>query len=202
MRRLYWLPFVIKFHQLLCTIGCPSWPIYSPRALEPFVPTANHEVIGPMIHAPTNNIATPVATQENVVHVLTANYEDPDFWRYLEANFYAEPGTNQQFESPAKATAAWGKWNDFSHGSNMPVYPPQSPNPLINIYCPRYDEAVKNVILKDEHFPSDLPGFGDDSYRFDPIEICNVVHFLTGVIFNRHATHSIGTRENIFKQGA
>ncbi|KAM2574933.1 hypothetical protein TB2_006812 [Malus domestica] len=89
----------------------------------------------------------------------------------------------------------------------------------------------KNVILKDEHFPSDLPGFGvnvvpprsneigfvnhgssgkqpciscdteklmtngkqpsisgdtvkiissffpGDSYRFDPIEICNVVHF-------------------------
>ncbi|KAM1164241.1 hypothetical protein ACFX13_024212 [Malus domestica] len=106
---------------------------------EPLVPTANHEVIGPMIHAPTNNIATPVATQENVVHVLTANHEDPDFWRYLEANFHAEveyeanptlqPGTNQQFESPAKATAAWGKWNDFSHGSNMPVYPSQSPNP-------------------------------------------------------------------------
>ncbi|TQD81974.1 hypothetical protein C1H46_032437 [Malus baccata] len=223
---------------------------------EPFFPAANHEVIGPMIHA----------TQENVVHVLTTNYEDPDFWRYLKANFYAEveyeanptlqPGANQQFESPAKATAAWGKWNDFSHGSNMHVYPPQSPNTLINIYCPRYDEVVKNVILKDEHFPSDLPGFGvnvlspwsneigyvkhgssgkqpcisgdteklmssgkqpsingdtvniissffqDDSYRFDPIEICNVVHFLTSVIFNRHATHSIGTRENIFKQGA
>ncbi|CAN6680026.1 unnamed protein product [Malus baccata var. baccata] len=85
----------------------------------------------------------------------------------------------------------------------MPVYPPQSPNPLINIYYPHYDEAVKNVMLKDDHFPSDLPGFGvnvilpwsneinyvkhgsngkqpcisDDSYHFDPIEICNVVHF-------------------------
>ncbi|RXH93631.1 hypothetical protein DVH24_014207 [Malus domestica] len=106
----------------------------------------------------------------------------------------------------------------------MHVYPHQSPNPLINIYCPRYDEAVKNVLLKDEHFPSDLPGFGSneigyvkhdssgkqpcingdtdklmttgkqpsisgdtvkiissfflgDSYRFDPIKICNVVHF-------------------------
>ncbi|RXH89123.1 hypothetical protein DVH24_006101 [Malus domestica] len=42
----------------------------------------------------------------------------------------------------------------------MPVYPHPSPNPLINIYCPRYDEPAKNVILKDEHFPSDLPGFG------------------------------------------
>ncbi|TQD78672.1 hypothetical protein C1H46_035777 [Malus baccata] len=41
----------------------------------------------------------------------------------------------------------------------MPVHPPQSPNPLINIYCPHYDEAAKNVIMKDVHFPFDLPGF-------------------------------------------
>ncbi|KAM1059084.1 hypothetical protein FF1_023775 [Malus domestica] len=123
-----------------------------------------------MIPAPTNNIAIPVATQENIVHVLTANHEDPDFWHYLDANFHVEveykanptlqPGTNQQFESLAKANDAWGVWNDFFHGYNMPIYPLQSPNPLINIYCPHYDEAVKNVILKDEHFPSDLPGFG------------------------------------------
>ncbi|KAM1013421.1 hypothetical protein FF1_043356 [Malus domestica] len=208
---------------------------------EPLLPAVDYEVLGPMMPAPTNNTATPVPTQENLLPVLTANHEDPDFWRYLQANFHVEfefeqnptfdSGANQQFESPAKTTTAWGEWKDFSHGSNMPIYPHPSPNPLINIYCPRYDEAAKNVILKDEHFPSDLPGFGvnvvppwsneigyvkhgsrgkqpcisadteklmtsgkqpsisgdtvkiissffpGDSYRFDPIEICNAVHF-------------------------
>ncbi|TQD70795.1 hypothetical protein C1H46_043668 [Malus baccata] len=114
---------------------------------EPLVPAIDHEVIGSMMPTPTNNTATPVLTQENLVSVLTANM---------------------------KILIFGGEWNDFLHASNMPVYPPQSPNPLINIYCPRYDGAVKNVLLKDEHFPSDLPGV---SYRFDPIEICNVVHF-------------------------
>lgn len=42
---------------------------------EPLVPMVDHEVIGPMIPAPTNKIATLVATQENVVPVLTANHE-------------------------------------------------------------------------------------------------------------------------------
>ncbi|CAN6579922.1 unnamed protein product [Malus baccata var. baccata] len=155
--------------------------------------------------APTNNIATPVPTQENRV---PASF-------HVEFKFEQNPtldlGANQQFESPAKTTVAWGEWKDFSHGSNMP--------------------ATKNVILKDEHFPSDLPGFGvnvvppwsneigyvkhgsrgkqpcisgdteklmtsgkqpsisgdtvkiissffpGDSYRFDPIEICNSIHF-------------------------
>ncbi|KAB2615307.1 hypothetical protein D8674_021895 [Pyrus ussuriensis x Pyrus communis] len=137
---------------------------------EPFVPAVDHEVIGPMMLAPTNIIATKVPTQENLVPILTANHEDPDFWCYLQANFHVEvkyeqnptlqSGANQQFESPAKTIIAWGEWNDFSHGSNMLVYPPQSPNPLINIYYPRCDEAAKNVILKDENFPSDLPSFG------------------------------------------
>ncbi|TQE12173.1 hypothetical protein C1H46_002243 [Malus baccata] len=113
---------------------------------EPHVPAVDHEVIGPMMPTSTNNTATPVPTWENLVPVLTANHEDPDFWSHLKANFHI--------------TAAWGEWNDFSHALNMPVYHPQSPNPLINIYCPHYDEAVKNVMLKDDHFPSDLPGFG------------------------------------------
>ncbi|KAB2627924.1 hypothetical protein D8674_032719 [Pyrus ussuriensis x Pyrus communis] len=196
---------------------------------EHLFPTVDHEVLGPMMRAPTNNTATPVPTQENLVPVLTAIMKILIFG--YEQNPTLESGANQQFESPAKTTTAWGEWNDFSHGSNMLVYPPQSPNPLINIYCPRYDEAAKNVILKDEHFPSDLPGFGvnvippwsneigymkhgssgkhpcingdtdklmtsgkqpsisgdtvkiissffsGDSYRFDPIEICNAVHF-------------------------
>ncbi|KAM1873203.1 hypothetical protein ACFX13_007062 [Malus domestica] len=33
MRRLYRLPFLIKFHHLLRTIGCPMWPIYALRCL-------------------------------------------------------------------------------------------------------------------------------------------------------------------------
>ncbi|RXH67445.1 hypothetical protein DVH24_027592 [Malus domestica] len=188
MRRLYRLPFLFKFHQLLCTIGCPSWPIYSPRSLrstghtlmfihDTFDIIWNREMLYVvMFHQVEcrawSHDACPNKkhTQENLVLVLTANHEDPDFWRYLEANFHVEfkyeqnptleSGTNQQFKSPAKTTTTWGKWNEFSHGSNMPVYPPQSPNPLINIYYPHYDEATKNVILKDEHFPSDLPGFG------------------------------------------
>ncbi|KAM1584278.1 hypothetical protein ACFX1Z_037276 [Malus domestica] len=158
---------------------------------EPILPAVDHEVLGPMMPAPTNNTATPVPAQENLVHVLTANHEDPDFWRYIQANFHFE----FEFEQ----------------------------NPTL--------DSAKNVILKDEHFPYDLPGFsvnmvppwsneigyvkhgsrgkqpcisgdteklmtsgkqpsisGDtvkiissffpgDSYRFDPIEICNVVHF-------------------------
>ena len=50
---------------------------------EPLLPAVDHEVLGPMMLTPTNNTATPVPTQENLVPVLTANHEDPDFWRYL-----------------------------------------------------------------------------------------------------------------------
>ncbi|KAB2603277.1 hypothetical protein D8674_004282 [Pyrus ussuriensis x Pyrus communis] len=105
-----------------------------------------------MMATPTTNTATPVATQENLVLVLTANHEDPDFWRYLEANFHVEveyeanptlhSGANQLFESPTKTTTAWG-----------------------------------------------------DSYRFDPIEICNTVHFdsdsdCTSTVSPRHPQKS------------
>ncbi|KAM1873202.1 hypothetical protein ACFX13_007061 [Malus domestica] len=158
---------------------------------EPLLPAVDHEVLGPMMPAPTNNTAIIVPTQENLVPMLTANHEDPDFLCYLQANFHVE--------------------SEYEQNHTL--------------------ESAKNVILKDEHFPSDLPGFGvnvvpprsneigfvnhgssgkqpcisgdteklmtnekqpsisgdtvkiissffpGDSYRFDPIEICNVVHF-------------------------
>ncbi|KAM2574934.1 hypothetical protein TB2_006813 [Malus domestica] len=90
---------------------------------EPLLPAVDHEVLGPMMPAPTNNTAIIVPTQDNLIPMLTANHEDPDFWCYLQANFHVESeyeqnhtlesGANQQFVSPAKTTAAWGEWKDF-----------------------------------------------------------------------------------------
>ncbi|CAN6566187.1 unnamed protein product [Malus baccata var. baccata] len=142
---------------------------------EPLVPAIDHEVIGSMMPTPTNNTATPVLTQENLV----------------SANFHVKIEYKQN-----PTLQSGGEWNDFLHASNMPVYPPQSSifTDLSNeIGYVKHDSSGKQPCINGDTdklmTTGKQPSISGDimkiissfflgvSYRFDPIEICNVVHF-------------------------
>lgn len=142
-----------------------------PYPNEPCVP-ADDQVIGSMLAPPPNNIDPSLfPNMESPVCGLTRAPGDLEFWHYIEPNSHVEheqdldslmvcPPPCPQFQSLPKKFGTWGEWGNTSHGSNKPLYPPQSPNIFIEILCPSYNEAAKNLILEDEHFPRDLHGFG------------------------------------------
>ncbi|TQE05532.1 hypothetical protein C1H46_008867 [Malus baccata] len=142
---------------------------------EPLLPAVDHEVLGPMMPAPTNNTATPVLTQENLVLVLTANHEDPDFWRYLQANFHVE----FEFKQNPTLDSGFGvnvvpPWSNeigyVKHGS-------RGKQPCISGDTEKLMTSGKQPSISGDTVKIISSFFPGDSYRFDPIEICNVVHF-------------------------